>query len=78
MKPMPASAGVPQQVAGGMTSTAAPAGIIPASAPQVQKKSVASAALPLHYEYIGSELKRIGILTGIIIVILIVLYIFIK
>ena len=40
----------------------------------VQKKTPTSAALPLHYEFIAGDLKRIGILTGIIVVLLIAAY----
>ncbi|OGO17974.1 MAG: hypothetical protein A2Z15_00430 [Chloroflexi bacterium RBG_16_50_11] len=78
IRPMQAGTGVPQQATSSMTSAAAPASVAPTATPPAQKKSIASAALPLHYEFIGSELKRIGILTGIIIVILIILYIFLK
>ena len=42
--------------------------------PQVQKRAATSAALPLHYEFIVGDLKRIGILTGIIVILLIVAY----
>lgn len=39
-----------------------------------QKKTPASEALPLHYEFIAGDLKRIGILASIIIILLIVAY----
>ncbi len=45
----------------------------PVKAPE-QKRAPTSAALPLHYEFIAGDLKRIGILTVIIVVLLIVAY----
>jgi hypothetical protein len=46
--------------------------------PPVQKKPLSTAALPLHYEFISGDLKRIGILTAVVIAILVVLYVFLK
>ena len=71
-----AAASVPQpQVAASDT----PRVEAPPSTPQVvktpvQKRASTSAALPLHYEFIAGDLKRIGILTGIIVILLIVAY----
>lgn len=74
------SAGVAPPVAGNIPSATVPAPAAVAPAPQapIQKKPVSSAALPLHFEYIGGDLKRIGILTAIMVAILIVLYLFLK
>jgi hypothetical protein len=60
-----------------MPMAAAPANVRPA-APLQKKAALSSAALPLHFEFISGDLKRIGVLTGIIFVILIVLYLFLK
>jgi hypothetical protein len=57
------------------TAVTAPATVSSVAAP---KKALATAAVPIHYEYIGGDLKRIGILTGVIILVLIVLFIIIK
>jgi len=77
---MQSSAGVAPPVAGNIPSAPAraPAAVAPAPQAPMQKKPVSSAALPLHYEFIGSDLRRIGILTVIIVAILIVLYLFLK
>ena len=71
---MQAGTGLPQEATGSISRAEAPPGIAPIVKTSVQKKIVSSAALPLHYEFIGSDLKRIGILTGIIIILLIVAY----
>jgi hypothetical protein len=81
-----ASAGVIQPATGGMPMTTAPTGAAPSvTAPAqqapwqpVQKRPASSVAQSPHYEHIGSELRRIGILTCSIVVILIVLYMFLK
>ncbi|OGN95135.1 MAG: hypothetical protein A2Y89_02925 [Chloroflexi bacterium RBG_13_51_18] len=70
----PAVAGLPQETSSSITKPEAPLSTAPVVKTQVQKKAAASAALPLHYEFISGDLKRIGILTGIIIVLLIVAY----
>ena len=44
----------------------------------IQKRAAATAALPLHYEFISGDLKRIGILTVVILAILVVLFIFLR
>lgn len=46
--------------------------------PALPKKAVAAGAIPLHYEYVAGDLRMIGILTAICVVILVVLYIFLK
>jgi len=68
------AAGLPQETSGNIARESAPVAAAPLVKAPVQKKASASAALPLHYEFINSDLKRIGILTGIIIVLLIVAY----
>jgi len=57
-----------------------PKPIITSPAPQTsgQKRPTTSAALPLHYEFISGDLKRIGILTVVILAVLIVLYFVLK
>jgi hypothetical protein len=76
---MQSSAGVAPPVAGNIPRATAPAAsVVPVPQAPIQKKPVSSAALPLHYTYIGGDLKRIGILTAIIVAILIVLYLFLK
>jgi hypothetical protein len=79
---MQPGAGVMPPVAGDISRATSAPPVSVAPAPQapalVHKKSMASAALPLHYEFISGDLKRIGILTVIIIAILIVLFLFIK
>jgi hypothetical protein len=72
------SAGVMPPTAGNMPMATSPAVASPIQQTPMQRRAVASGALPLHYEFISGDLKRIGILTGIILVILIVLYIFIR
>ena len=59
-------ADVPREEA---TVSTAPVEPVPLS-----KKTPALAALPLHYEFIGSDLKRIGVLTVIVVILLIVAY----
>ena len=71
---MQAAAGLPQETARNISSSNVPVETTPVEKPQVQKKVATSAALPLHYEFIGNDLKRIGILTGIIVILLIVAY----
>jgi hypothetical protein len=67
--PQPAGAGLPQPAAASIPKPAAPA-----TAPRAPKASVSPAAAAIAYSSnVVSELKRIGILTGIIIVILIIL-----
>lgn len=86
MQQMQHGAGVIQPTAVNMAASAtAPAATAPAiAAPRpmqqapMQKKQVSSAALPLHYEFIGADLRRIGILTAVVVIVLIVLYIFLK
>jgi hypothetical protein len=58
--------------------TPRPAVTSPTLQASMQKRNASSAALPLHYEFISGDLKRIGILTVAILAILVVLYIFIK
>ena len=67
-------ASVPQETSGNMNRESAPVAVAPAPKAPVQKKSSSSAAMPLHYEFISGDLKRIGILTGIIVALLIVAY----
>jgi cobalamin biosynthesis Mg chelatase CobN len=65
------------------TATAAPTAGAPAQAAPVQSatiqatpgvKTTAAAAVNNQYVYVSSDLKRIGILTGIILIILFILY----
>ncbi len=63
-----------QQTSDNISATAATLNAVPVAKAPVQKKASSSAALPLHYEFIAGDLKRIGILTGIIVVLLIVAY----
>ncbi len=75
------TASVMQPVAGDISRVTAPVNAAPApqaSQVPIQKKPMTAAALPLHYEFIGSDLRRIGILTAIIIAILVVLFLFLK
>lgn len=83
------SAPVVPPVAGDISRAAAPnvaapivtaPGVAAAPMPQVQvpRKAAATAAVPIRHETLISELKNIGILVGVIVVILIVLYIFLK
>ena len=79
MRQMPAGTGMAPPAADNIARAAAPAGVRPASPASTQKRSAtSSAALPLHYEFITGDLKRIGILTVIVFIILIVLYLFLK
>jgi hypothetical protein len=69
-----AGTGLTQETSGDILKAGAPSSTAPVVKAPVQKKAMTSAALPLHYEFIAGDLKRIGILTGIIIVLLIVAY----
>ena len=69
-----AGAGSTQETSLDTSKPEAPLSTVPAVKTPAPKKVPASAALPLHYEFIAGDLKRIGILTGIIIVLLIVAY----
>ena len=78
IRPMQAVTGL-QQAASDIARPAVPAGAAPAPKAPLQKRTGGSAvAIPIQTEYITGELKRIGILTAIIVVILIVLYIFLR
>ncbi|MBN1161476.1 MAG: hypothetical protein JXA17_05995 [Dehalococcoidales bacterium] len=68
------AASLPQETSENITRADAPVSAPPAAKAHVSKKAAASAALPLHYEFISGDLKRIGILTGIVVVLLIVAY----
>ena len=57
-----------------MAPASAPVAAVPAVKAPAHKKASSSAALPLHYEFISGDLKRIGILTGVIVVLLIIAY----
>jgi len=63
-----------QEATGDIMKAGAPLTTTPAVKVPEQKKTLASAAVPLHYEFITGDLKRIGILTGIVVVLLIVAY----
>jgi hypothetical protein len=79
IRQMQAGTGLQQQAASDIERPAAPVGTAPApKAPLPKKVAASAAAIPIQHEYVTGELKRIGILTAIIVVILIVLYIFIK
>lgn len=74
------STGVVQPVSSDISRAAAPP---VAAAPlqqqmPAQKKQPLSAVVSLNYDFVISELKTIGIITGIVVVILIVLYIFMR
>ena len=69
-----AGTGLTQETSGDISKASAPSSTAPVAKAPVQKKALTSAALPLHYEFIAGDLKRIGILTGIIVVLLIVAY----
>jgi hypothetical protein len=66
--------GIPQETSGNVAQASTPVAAAPVVKAPVPKKASASAALPLHYEFISGDLKRIGILTGVIVVLLIVAY----
>jgi hypothetical protein len=68
---------IPQQVAAGMAQPAA-APVRPGVAPKPKAASAATATVTIDSTYIVSELKRIGILTGILIIILIILSLVLK
>jgi hypothetical protein len=73
------SAGAIQPVSSDISrATAPPIATAPAPPMPAQKRQATSAALPLHYEFISGDLKAIGILTGIVVAILIVLVVFLK
>lgn len=79
MRQMPAGTEGTRPAADNIAMAAAPANVKPAPPAPFPKKSAAtSAALPIHYEFISGDLKRIGVLAGIIFIILIVLYLFLK
>jgi hypothetical protein len=67
-------ASVPQETSVNTAQPSAPLATAPAVKAHVPKKASTSAALPMHYEFISGDLKRIGILTGIVVVLLIVAY----
>jgi hypothetical protein len=67
-----------QQTPSATPMTPKPAVVTSRPQPQMQRRSSSTAALPLHYEFIAGDLKRIGILTVAVLVILVVLYIFIR
>ncbi len=69
-----AGTGPTQEASGDIIKASAPSSTAPVLKAPIQKKTPTSAALPLHYEFIAGDLKRIGILTGIIIVLLIAAY----
>lgn len=71
---MQAATGLPRETTSNVSKADVPVVTTPVAKAPVQKKETTSAALPLHYEFIGNDLKRIGILTGIIIILLIVAY----
>jgi hypothetical protein len=68
------SGGTMQPTTGATPMT--PKRVVSSSTPQMsgQKRPTTSTALPMHYEFISGDLKRIGILTVIILAILIALY----
>ena len=68
---------VPQQVAAGVAQPAA-APVRPGVAPKPKAASAATTTVTVDPTYIVSELKRIGILTGILIIILIILSLVLK
>jgi hypothetical protein len=74
LRRLQAAAGLPQETVSNIPRADVPAVAAPVAKAPVPKKAAASAALPLHYEFIGGDLKRIAILTGIIIILLIVAY----
>jgi hypothetical protein len=76
--PTTATTDMTQQPAANMSMATPPT--VPTAAPKMpaQKRGTATAALPLHYEFIPGDLKRIGILSVIIIAILIVLFFVLK
>lgn len=75
IRQMQAVAGSPPQTTNGIAQPSVPAGVAPTpKSPMPKAAALPAAAMPAHYEYVNSDLKRIAILTGIIFVILIVLY----
>jgi hypothetical protein len=75
------SASATQPVSGDISRASAPVAAAPVQQAQVQvqrKQPLSAAALPLNYAFITGELKQIGILTGIVVVVLVVLYIFLR
>ena len=72
---MQASMGLPQEPVASVAKVETPVSMPPVDkALPAPKKPATSAALPLHYEFIGSDLKRIGVLACIILALLIVAY----
>lgn len=69
-----AGTGLTQETSDDISKTDATLNAAPTAKAPIQKKGPPSAALPLHYEFITGDLKRIGILTGIIVVLLIAAY----
>ena len=69
-----AGAGLTQETSGDISTPTTALNAAPVVKTPVPKKAQSSAALPLHYEFIAGDLKRIGILTGIIVILLIVAY----
>ena len=65
---------LPQETSVNIDQTGAQLPAPPPVKAHVSKKASASAALPLHYEFISGDLKRIGILTGVIVALLIGAY----
>ena len=67
-----AGTALPQTIAGNVTKSAIPVGASALTSPKAAASAAASTIYPRDYTI--SEIKRIGILTGIIAIILIVLY----
>ena len=74
LRQVQAGTGLTQEASGEILKAGAPSSTAPMVKAPVQKKAPSSAALPLHYEFIAGDLKRIGILTSIIVALLIVAY----
>lgn len=71
---MQAGTDLTQEASSDISQASALSAAAPVIKTPLQKKAQTSAALPLHYEFIAGDLKRIGILTGIIVVLLILAY----
>jgi hypothetical protein len=74
----PSAGNAAQQPAGDMamtapSATAAATPKMPTPKIPTQKKGAAAAAVPLHYEFIPGDLRRIGVLAVIIVAILVIL-----